>query len=211
MQTRMSGATSMTHDTLDAEKDKSFASEENIDVENASRENCHVIDPDKRLDSGDIKKSKSEIYIVTEKGKRELRSPFADSDQQNNAAKRDNPSVKLWTTAAIEDELTFQLSSAISFEIDANTQVIHITHKYYDQAAFILRRINLYRPPPDFVIYLSDITPKLRSHLGQLNESSPIMFHRVVTDSVQNILENINQRYYHVSNIAYKVRWRFEP
>jgi len=106
----------MTHSTLGTEKDKSFASEENINLENATREDCHVVHPDKQLDTGDIKESKSEIYIVTEEGKRELRSPFVDSDQQNNTAKSVNPSDELWTTAAIEDELTFQLSYAYSFK-----------------------------------------------------------------------------------------------
>src|SRR5262245_11736833 len=147
MQTHGSGATSMTHDTLSTEKNKSFTSEENIDLEKtATLENRHVIHPEKRLDTGDIKGSKSEIYIVTEEGNREIRSPFADSDQQNNTAKGDNPSDEPWTTAAIQDELTFQLSSTSSFKINEKTQAIHITHKYYDRAAFILYRINLYRP-----------------------------------------------------------------
>jgi hypothetical protein len=114
---------------------------------------------------------------VTEEGKRELRSPFADSDHQiknkkNDAAEKCKISDEVWTTAAIKDELTFQLSSTCSFKIDENTQVIHIAHKYYDQADFVLRRINLYNPPPVFIINLSDITPKLQSEHSCKNWNS---------------------------------------
>lgn len=132
-----------------------------------------------------------------EESKQELRSPFEDGDE--------------WTTAAVKDELTFQLSSTCSFKIDEKTQAIHITHKYYDQADFVLYRINVYKPQPVFIINLSDITPKLQNQLEELYKSSPEIFDSVVTDAVQSILESINQRYYHVSDIAYKVRWRFEP
>jgi hypothetical protein len=154
----------------------------------------------------------AEIYA--EEGKRELRSPFANSDHhikyKIDATEKDKISDEVWTTAAIKDELTFQLSSACSFKIDENTQTIHIAHKYYYRADFVLRRINLYDPSSVFIIDLSDITPKLQRNLEQLYKSCPNTFDRLVTEAVQSILENINQRYYHVSNIAYKVRWRFE-
>ena len=143
---------------------------------------------------------------IKESTKQELRSPFEDSDERI----KHTVSHEVWTTAAVKDELIFQLSSAISFKIDENTQAIHITHKYYDQADFVLHRINVYKPPAVFIVNLSDITPKLRSELWQLYEDSPETFDRIVTDAVQSILESINERYYHVSNIAYKVRWRFD-
>jgi hypothetical protein len=134
----------------------------------------------------------------------------SSSSNINNATKKDKVSYELWSTAAIKDELTFQLSSACSLKIDENAQV-YITHKYYDRADFVLYRINVYNPPPIFVINRSDITPKLQIHLEQLHKSSPDTFDRLVTDAVQSILEGVNKRYYHVSNIAYKVCWRFEP
>ena len=138
--------------------------------------------------------------------KQELRSPFEDGGERIKPKLSD----EVWTTAAVKDELTFQLSSACSFKDDEKTRVIHITHKYYDRTDFVLYRINVYKPPPDFIINLSDITAKLQSQLEQVYKSSPKMFDRLVTEAVQSILESINQRYYHVSNIAYKVRWRFE-
>lgn len=135
----------------------------------------------------------------------------SSSSNINNGTKEDELSNELWTTAAIQDELTFQLSSVCSFKIDENTQAIHITHKYYDRADFVLYRINVYNPPPLFIINRSDLTPKLQSNLEQLYKSCRYTFDRLVTAAVQWIFESVNKRYYHVSNIAYKVCWRFEP
>jgi hypothetical protein len=161
-------------------------------------------------------KNRFDIYVVTEEGKLELRSPFADSDdhikeKKNDAAGKYNISDEVCTTAAIKDELTHQLSSTCSSKIDEKTHAIHFTHKYYEQAEFVLYRINLYKPPPVFIINTSDLTSKLQNELEQLYKSCPNTFDRLVTEAVQEILESINQRYYHISNIAHKVCWRFEP
>lgn len=112
----------------------------------SGKEGTRVGHTNKSLDLGDTKESKQEL------------GPFEDGN------KRIQPKVsdEVWTTAAVKDELTFQLSSVCSFKIDENTQEIHITHKYYDRADFVLYRINVYKPPPVFIINLSDIPPKLR-------------------------------------------------
>ena len=117
------------------------------------------------------------------------------------------------TTAAIFDELVYQLSSASSFTIDENTGHIHITHKYYDRAEIVLYRINIWNPstPPVFIINCSDISPVLQKELEQLKRSDPRLFDRVVTDTIQALMEGINERYYHVSGVAYKISWRFDP
>jgi len=202
----------MTNSTY-TEKGKSFPPEERSQAQVPQRIN--------RSDDYSVKesvaddKNRSNIYVVTEEGKQELRSPFADSDhhikeKKNDAAEKYNISDEVWTTAAITDELTFQLSSSCSFKIDEKRQAIRITHKYYDQAEFVLYRLNLYKPPAVFIINRSDLTPKLQNELEQQYKSCPNTFDRLVTEAVQAILESINQRYYHVSSIAYKVCWRFE-
>ena len=106
------------------------------------------------------------------------------------------------TTAAIFDELVYQLSSASSFTIDENTGHIHITHKYYDIAEIVLYRINIWNP---------STRPVLQKELEQLKRSDPRLFDRVVTDTIQALMEGINERYYHVSGVAYKISWRFDP
>jgi|SRR5215831_6686871 len=118
-----------------------------------------------------------------------------------------------WSAAAIIDELTYQLSSACSFTIDENSNHIRITRKYYDRAEFVLYRINIWDPstPPVFIINCSDLTKALQNELERLKESEPRLFDRVVTDAIQSLMEGINERYYHVSGVAYKISWRFDP
>jgi hypothetical protein len=128
------------------------------------------------------------------------------------------PSDKSWdyenplTVAAIRDELVYQLSSINEFTIDKNSSHIHITHKYYDRAEFVLYRIHIWNPsnPPVFIINCEDLSQVLQNELEQLKESNFGLFDRVVTDAIQSLLEAINHRYYHISNIAYKITWGFE-
>jgi hypothetical protein len=121
-------------------------------------------------------------------------------------------SYDLWTLAYIQDQLTYELSSAASFIIDKERNAIHITHKYYEQAKTVLYRIKVYNPstPPLFIIYTSDLTPSLKIELSQLEQREPERFRMLVTEAVQTILEGINKRYYHIAGIAYRVTWRFE-
>lgn len=114
-----------------------------------------------------------------------------------------------WSTNYIKDELTFQLSNTKSFLIDEKTQDIHTINKYHTDAEFVLYRINLYKPSPEFLIHRSDLTPRLQNELERLHKCSPKIFEKIVTESVQTILESVNQRYYHVNGILYKVSWRF--
>ena len=121
------------------------------------------------------------------------------------------------TYAAIKDELVYQLSSTCPFEVVMDgkraTPFIRFRAKYYDLAEFILYRINTWnsKTPPVFVINTSDLTKKLQKEIERLQDKDPLGFDKLVTEAVQSILESINQRYYHVNGIAYKVTWRFEP
>jgi len=119
----------------------------------------------------------------------------------------------MWTISYIKDEFKYQLSSASLVEIDKETNVIHITHKYYELAEFILYRINTWnsKTPPVFVIDTSDLTKNLLKELEQLKQRDSLRFNKLITEAVQTILESVNQRYYHINDIAYKVTWRFEP
>lgn len=116
-----------------------------------------------------------------------------------------------WTIAATTDELIFQLSSAYSFTINDDTKEIHIMHKYYEQAEYILYRINIYNPRPVFVINRSDLASRLQSELKRLFRSSREAFDKIVTEAVEVILESVNRRYYHLNGIKGKIRWRFDP
>lgn len=125
---------------------------------------------------------------------------------------RDKNNDDLWTITYTRDELIFQLSSSNEYAID-KTKQIHITHKYIDRAEFVLYRINIWDPskPPIFIINCSDITLTLQKELEQLKKTDPQLFDRVVTDAIQSLMEGINERYYHISSVAYKISWRFDP
>lgn len=114
-----------------------------------------------------------------------------------------------WTTAALEDELTFCLCSVNFYVIKEDTKEIHISHKYYDQAEWIIYRINLWSPLPLFVINISDLTPKLKKELENLLVT-PETLNRVVIHAIDRIFENIDERYYHLSGIINRIKWRFE-
>jgi hypothetical protein len=123
--------------------------------------------------------------------------------------KKIEQNYELWTTNFIKDELTFQLSNTKSTLLDEKTDTTYTVNKYHKLAEFVLWRINIYRPPPEYLINRSDLTPRLQNELEQLYKSSPKIFEKIVTESVQTILEAVNQRYYHVNGAQYKVRWRF--
>jgi hypothetical protein len=152
-------------------------------------------------------------------------SPYSNN-QLRHEIQRSIPEVRtkakqelrpVLTTAAIKDELIYQLSSKVTIEvkidIDTRAAYLDIKQKYYELAEFVLYRINLYNPkmPPVFIINTSDLTQLLRNELEQLKKSDPRGFDKLVTEAVQSIMEGINGRYYHIAGLAYKVTWRFDP
>ena len=119
-------------------------------------------------------------------------------------AQIDNP-YQLFTISAIEDDLTYHLSSKCDFQIDTETSVIHIKHKYLDYATKFLFLINLQREPPIFEISLRDIPQNLVEILGKLDSTT---LNIIFTNVVRRILESVNPVYFHTNGIYGKVRWR---
>ena len=148
----------------------------------------------------DIKES-DELYSLLYP---ELSSGVHTKAKATSKTKKNSLSV-----GTIRDELTHQLSSKCII----NWNTLEFTRKYIERAEFVLYRINLWDPatPPVFVINISDLTPSLRSELERLKSSSPRRFDKIVTESIQTLFEGINERYYHVAGLPYKVSWRFDP
>jgi hypothetical protein len=119
-------------------------------------------------------------------------------------------SYDFWTTEHLIDELAFHLSSFNSCIINESTHEIHITNKYHDQAEWMSHRINVWKPTPEFVINVSDLTTRLKKELKEIS-SSPETLNYVVTQAVARIFEAVNFELYHKSGIAGKLRWRLEP
>lgn len=114
-----------------------------------------------------------------------------------------------YTTAALEDELTCLLSSKNQYEIllgEDGTGHIHVFHPYLNQAEGLLYKINIYRPLPEFVIWVNDIPLGLALALERLGN---VAMKRIITNAVRRLYESVNPEYYHKNGIHGKVKWRF--
>lgn len=113
------------------------------------------------------------------------------------------------TPAALEDDLTFLLSSKNEAEVifDENeNQHILIYHPYLNQAEGIIYKINVYDPLPVFVIWKEDIPQGLARELRRLGK---VTMNRIITNSVRRIYDSVNHEYFHTNGIYGKVKWGF--
>ena len=118
--------------------------------------------------------------------------------------------VQVLSNAAIRDELVYQLGSAATYEI-TDDKTVRINRKYYDLAGYVPYRINIWPTMrPLFVINTSDLSQSLRDELEQLQSCNPNQFDKTVTEAIDSLMEGVNKRYYHVSGVANKIKWRFD-
>ncbi|PWU80853.1 MAG: hypothetical protein DLM72_09955 [Candidatus Nitrosopolaris wilkensis] len=78
--------------------------------------------------------------------------------------------------------------------------------KYYDLARYLKHRIPVYRPTPEFIINLSDLTEKLVKELHELDGDTRDF---VLTQAVGRIFEDIHAPYH--CSISRLLRVRLEP
>lgn len=128
----------------------------------------------------------------------------------HSSTKAIQSSYEFWTKEKLIDELVLCLGSASSYDINEATKKIYITHKYYDQAEWYIYRINVYKPTPQFIINLSDLTNRIKKEIVSLR-STPTTLNEVMTTAVRRIVESVNPEYYHLNGIYGKIRWRLEP
>ena len=128
----------------------------------------------------------------------------------NSSVDTVHASYDFWTTERLVDELAFCLSSVASYVIQEDTNQIHITHKYSDQAEWMSHRMSVWKPTPEFVINVSDLTTRLKKELKQIS-STPDTLNYVVTQAVARLFEGVNFELYHRSGIVGKLRWRLDP
>jgi hypothetical protein len=112
---------------------------------------------------------------------------------------------KRWTTECLVDELFLHLANFKEIIENNQGQTLEVK-KYYHQANDQLPRIPVAKPTPTFIIYLSDLTPKL---IQELRDSSEEERRYVVMQAVGRIFENINSRLYHLS-IVRKLKVQFK-
>lgn len=114
------------------------------------------------------------------------------------------------SNAALRDKLIHELGSVTTYEIMKDGSIA-IRRKYFDAAEYVLYRLNIWSSKPLFVINTSDLSQSLYEALEQLKKTDPIRFDKTITEAIESLMIGLNERYYLVSNIAYKVKWRFDP
>jgi hypothetical protein len=149
-------------------------------------------------------------YSQSSTEEKKPRSSASNSKDSNNYDPGKEISDVPWTNNCLTDKLVYRLGSTSSYKINAVSKEILITHKYYDQAEWVLYHINIHKPPPQFVINLSDLTRKLKEEISSLRPT-PSTLNEVITTAVRRMLESVNPEYYHVNGIYGKVAWRLDP
>jgi hypothetical protein len=114
------------------------------------------------------------------------------------------------SNAALRDKLVHELGSVATYEIMKDGSIV-IRRKYFITAEHVLYRLNIWSSKPLFIINTSDLSQSLRGELEQLKITDPIRFDKTITEAIESLMTGLNERYYLVSNIAYKVKWRFDP
>ena len=108
----------------------------------------------------------------------------------------------LWTTGRLADELFLKLAS-ITEKIYNNKGRPVTVHKYYRQAREKMYKIPIFRPSPPLVIYISDLTPRLRKELEDIyNEdltNNKKQFDYILRKAAGRFFENLDFEYFHMS------------
>ena len=121
---------------------------------------------------------------------------------------KDEQEEDKWTIERIVDEVFLNLAGTTeNITIEENSRSIPV-RKYYRQARELMKWIPIARPSPEFVVYIGDLTPKVRKEIESII-SYPETLQYVVTQAVGRIFENLDFDYYHLS-IARNLKVRFE-
>ena len=115
-----------------------------------------------------------------------------------------------WLSSKAEDELVLHLSSYAEAEILDENKIL-IKHPYQEEGEFIIYRINLAKPIPDFIIFESLLPKKLRQELIDIKKYDINEFNKIVTNALKRLYETIDYEYFHLGGIGGKIYWRFLP
>jgi hypothetical protein len=100
--------------------------------------------------------------------------------------------IEYWTEEYLIDELFLQLASTKQ-TISRNAKNTTV-YKYYNQALALRKWIPIARPPPAFVVNISDLSARIFAELKILEDPQIIL-----KQAVGRIFENIDSRQYHLS------------
>jgi hypothetical protein len=115
---------------------------------------------------------------------------------------------ELWTTECLVDELFLCLArkrERVSFQSGKTIAF----RSYYRQAIELMRWIPITKPPSEFVIYISDLTPEIKKEIESIGDAERTLQY-VLTQAIGRIFENLDSDRYHTS-IAQNLKVRLEP
>ena len=118
----------------------------------------------------------------------------------------DPENKKYYTTAALKDELTKQLSSKLETFGNSENKDENTVYKYHKYAKKLLYEINLAKPIPIFEISVTDLSQELVQELQMIYEE---ILNEVVIDAISRLYESVNFDYFHTAEIRGKIKWRF--
>jgi hypothetical protein len=111
-----------------------------------------------------------------------------------------------WTTECSVDELLLSLAGVRECFTNDSDRIIHV-RKYYRLARAILKWVPISKPPPDFIINISDLPQRILQEFEKVTDNDTMTY--ILTQAVGRIFENLNFEYYHLS-IARNLRVRLE-
>lgn len=113
--------------------------------------------------------------------------------------------IEAYTLAGLVDDVYLSMVCSKETVTDNSGKRIAI-NKYYLQAWKLQGLISVGQSPPCFVIQLSDLNPKLKQALKDLDDETRNF---VLVQAIGMIFGNINPKLYHLS-IARRLCWRLE-
>jgi hypothetical protein len=117
---------------------------------------------------------------------------------------------ELWTEEYLIDLLFLRLASIKESVCNDKAQTLQV-RKYYKQANDLMKWIPVSKPPPEFVINISDLTPRLIEELTQnITSKKKNRISYVLTQAVGRLFENLDFDTCHLS-IFRNLRVKFEP
>ena len=118
----------------------------------------------------------------------------------------DKPSiVERWSELCLAEQLFLELATTKLIVSHNGNGTCGITvHKYYNEALRLRKWLIFSRPPPEFVVNLSDLSSRVIAELKTLDDPADVL-----KQAVGRIFENIDELQYHRS-IASLLKVRLE-
>jgi hypothetical protein len=101
--------------------------------------------------------------------------------------------VEVWTLDKLKQEVY----------LDLKIRSGQIERKYEDQAKDLIHKIPVYKPIPNFIVNLADVSDRVKIELSSL-DSKPL--NDVMKEAIGRIFENIDERYF-LLNVKKLLKW----